>query len=208
MNGECAFEGMHGGAGPKTQRRIFWTAVLSGAPGHAYGSDSMWQMNRRGQPFGPSSSGHTWGNSPWEEAMHWEGSCHVGVGRRVVERLGDWWRVEPRTGWVTPALEENPNVGAVAAEIPDDCRLYYFPSVTPWLQHTLTQLDAHGRYRATWYSPLDGQQYDAGIVTANEQGVAPRPAAPILHDWVLALRPVRHRSRTRGRITSRRNTRT
>ena len=46
--GELCWEGMYGGnCGPFVQRIQFWGAVLNGAPGHCYGTDSLWQMNSR-----------------------------------------------------------------------------------------------------------------------------------------------------------------
>ena len=188
MNGECAFEGMHGGATAKTQRRIFWTAVLAGAPGHAYGADALWQMNSRKQPFGPSPGGYVWGNEPWEDALHWLGSKHVGVGRAILAQF-EWWRIEPRPGWAEPSPEQNQHVGIVAAEIPGQTRLYYFATVTPWGAKRILGLTPGASYKAEWISPLDGTRHAAGLVTADAEG-AWRPAcAPVIHDWLLVLRP-------------------
>src|SRR5438128_4943039 len=35
-------------------RFMFWACVLSGAAGHSYGANGIWQVNRPGQPYGPS----------------------------------------------------------------------------------------------------------------------------------------------------------
>ena len=105
--GELCWEGMYGGnCGPFVQRIQFWGAVLNGAPGHCYGTDSLWQMNSREEPFGESASGFTWGNWPWEEAMHWPGSTHVSVGKRILEKF-EWWRFEPHPEWLSATEEKD-----------------------------------------------------------------------------------------------------
>ena len=189
MIGECAFEGMHGGScGPKVQRNLFWTNVLRGAPGHCYGTDAMWQMNRRDEPFGASVSGHTWGNFPWEEAMHWAGSEQVGVGRRILEHF-EWWRIEPHPEWVNlPASVEDwakPHAGG----IPGELRLFYFPASLPfWVRaFEAVDLEPDVAYHATYFDPLTGRAHDMGQVEPNENHGWHIGRAPVAQDWVVAL---------------------
>ena len=188
--GELCWEGMYGGnCGPFVQRIQFWGAVLNGAPGHSYGTDSLWQMNSRKQPFGESASGFTWGNWPWEEAMHWPGSTHVSVGKRILEKF-EWWRFEPHPEWIS-AAEEKDGRGliAAAAGIPGEVRVFYFAKGF-WSKHKLLKLEPGVKYRATFISPLDGKEYPVGIpLEADAAGSCAVPRGPINQDWVLVLKP-------------------
>jgi hypothetical protein len=186
--GELCWEGMYGGnCGPFMQRVQFWGAVLNGASGHCYGADSLWQMNSRRRPFGESASGFTWGNWPWEEAMHWPGSAHVGVGKHILEQF-EWWRFEPHPEWLL-ATEEKDGRGliAAAAGIPGEVRVFYFAKKT---KQKLLQLESGRQYHGTFISPLDGREYPAGPpLEADAEGSCAVPRGPINQDWVLVLRP-------------------
>lgn len=188
MQGEVCFEGMMGGgSGPKVQRILFWTNVLSGAAGHCYGADGIWQFNTRERLFGASPLGHVWGNAPWEEAHRWEGSFHVGLGKKILERF-EWWRFEPRPEWIHPNAEGGDELDAYAAGIPGEIRAFYFPrGVKPWGQpYTVRHLNDESAYSAMFIDPRTGVEYpvDETIRGATEWEV---PAAPILQDWLLTL---------------------
>ena len=71
--GEYAYEGILHGCNDEVQRLAFWSAMLSGAAGHTYGANGIWQMNTRHEPFGPSPHGGSWGDTPWEDAYRLPG---------------------------------------------------------------------------------------------------------------------------------------
>jgi len=189
MVGECCFEGMQGGAGPKAQRNLFWTSVLSGMPGYSYGVDALWQMNRADQPFGASVAGQIWGNAPWDEAYQWLGSQHLGAGRKILARF-PWHRFEPHPEWIDPAAGPGNFLNAYAAGIPGEVRLFYFPRMLPpWGKPFCVRgLEAGVDYLATFINPMDGSDWPVGRVTPDSEGNWPVPPGPILQDWVLALR--------------------
>ncbi len=84
MLGESLFEGMHGASKERIQRAMFWGCMLSGAAGHCYGADGIWQFNRQEAPFGKSPFGNTWGYATWQEAACWLGSKHIGIGKQLL----------------------------------------------------------------------------------------------------------------------------
>ncbi len=186
--GELCWEGMYGGnCGAFIQRIQFWGAVLNGAPGHCYGTDSLWQMNSRKQPFGESVQGYTWGNWPWEEAMHWPGSTYVSIGKRILEKL-PWWRFEPHPEWLSRA-EENDQRALVAAVagIPGEVRVVYLARK---VKQKLLELEPGQPYVATLVSPIDGREYPLEQpLVADAQGACEIPRGPINQDWVLIVRP-------------------
>jgi hypothetical protein len=191
MQGEVCFEGMHGGGSdPKLQRILFWTNMLSGAAGHCYGADAIWQFNTEEERFGPSPGGYIWGNTPWEEAHRWKGSFYAGLGRKILERFA-WQEFEPHPDWIDPTADEDDVLAAYAAGIPGRVRLFYFPrGVLPWGQrYTVLGLNPSGKYRAAFVDPLTGREHPLSdsIAEATEWGV---PHAPVLQDWLLTLERV------------------
>jgi hypothetical protein len=188
MQGEVCFEGMHGGGcDAKLQRMLFWTNMLSGAVGHCYGADGIWQFNTKEQLFGPSPGGYAWGNTPWEEAYRWQGSHYVGLGRKILQRF-DWHHFTPHPKWIDPAANEKQVQHAYAAGIPGKERLFYFPrGVMPWGQRfTIRHLDCTATYQATFIDPLTGKEFplEHPITRVKEWTI---PHAPILQDWLLSL---------------------
>lgn len=188
LHGEVCFEGMHGGdSGPKIQRFLFWSSVLSGAAGYSYGADGIWQFNTREKPFGPSPGGYIWGNAPWEEAHQWLGSRHVGVGRRILEHY-PWHRFEPHPEWVKPAANSEDCMQAYAAGIPRKIRMIYFPIRLPWSAPSVIKcLEPGVPYEAAFIDPITAEEHRIGPVTAID-GQWEVPKAPILQDWLLALK--------------------
>jgi hypothetical protein len=162
--GELAWEGMMGGAcGPYAQRIQFWGSVLRGSPGHCYGTDSLWQMNCKDKPFGQSASGFTWGNWPWEEAMHWPGSTYVSVGKRILEKY-EWWKLESHPDWLSNPEDEKNGAGllAAAAGLPNGTRFCYLARKG---KQKLLKLQPGAAYSVTFISPLDGKEYCACLAS-------------------------------------------
>jgi hypothetical protein len=187
MQGEVCFEGMFGGSGPKVQRILFWTNMLSGAVGHCYGADGIWQFNTQRQPFGKSPGGYVWGNTPWEAAHKWSGSTYVGMGRKILTQF-QWWRFRPFPQWVEPCAADSDALEAYAAGIPGEIRIFYFPrGVMPWrTRYKLKYLDVDSTYDAKYIDPMTGEIHpiEERITRTKEWEV---PPGPILQDWVLIL---------------------
>ncbi len=192
LMGEVCFEGMHGGgSGPKIQRYLFWSTVLSGAPGFSYGTDTTWQFNRRGDPFGPSPHGMAWGNLPWEEGYRWAGSTHVGLGRKILSGV-EWWRLAPHPEWISSAATPSDVMKPFCAGIPRELRVIYLPKGQPrWAKaFKLRGLEPGVRYTAHYVDPITGTAEAPLAVVADESGEWPLAYPPILQDWVLIVRAV------------------
>ncbi|MBD3240487.1 MAG: DUF4038 domain-containing protein [Chitinivibrionales bacterium] len=189
LAGEVCFEGMHGDCREKVQRILFWSLVLSGAAGHSYGAEGIWQLNAPDDPFGPSPLGHAWSTVPWQESYRWPGSAHVGMGRKILDRY-PWWLLEPHQEWVSPAADATEPLDAYAAGIPGHLRLVYFPrKLAPWgRRYRIVRLEPGLPYEATFVNPMTGQEHALGVVTGDLEGNWQVPVAPVLHDWLLVLR--------------------
>ena len=99
--GEVCYEGILAASREEVQRFLFWSSILSGAAGHTYGANGLWQLNREEKPFGPSPHGRNWGTTPWDVAAELPGGRHLGVAAKFLQKL-EWWRLEPHPEWVEP----------------------------------------------------------------------------------------------------------
>jgi hypothetical protein len=192
IDGECCYEML------KTKedlvpadwaRRMFWVSMLNGAAGHTYGANGIWQCNRRGQPYGFSPTGHTYGPLPWDEAMHLQGSTQIGLAKKLFESL-PWQRLEPhpeRVRYVTKStdpLREEFN-GPQAAGFPDQMRIIYVPEAEPII---IKDLGRALVYSAIWFDPVDGSRTSLPRISTSEDGSATlSPPAGVSHDWVVIL---------------------
>nr|MCU0352783.1 DUF4038 domain-containing protein [Cytophagales bacterium] len=191
LMGEIVFEGMHGESREKVQRVAFWSAVLSGAVGHCYGADAIWQFNTRTEPFGASPTGITWGNAPWEDACQWLGATHVGVARKILLSL-PYWQMEPHPEWISPGASPEDVLMPYAAGVPNEWRLLYFPKILPdWRDFRVKGLEPGLRYRASFIDPLTGNRTPIGEVTGADEKGWRVPPGPILQDWLVLLERIR-----------------
>jgi hypothetical protein len=103
IDGEAAYEMLNDSLPTKWTRQMFWLCMTSGAAGHTYGANGIWQCNRPGQPHGPSpysSSGVGYGRIPWNEAMNLPGSAQLGLGKKLFEKF-EWQKFAPQPKWAT-----------------------------------------------------------------------------------------------------------
>ncbi|MHB9024446.1 MAG: apiosidase-like domain-containing protein [Armatimonadota bacterium] len=196
IDSEINYEGIGEQCRQEVQRLFFWTCLLSGAAGHTYGANGIWQMNSRARLYGPSPHGMSWGDTPWEDAYQLLGSKQVGLAKRLLERF-QWWRFEPHPEWVDPHWSEENYSAAYAAGIPREIRVIYFPPGT-WTPGTVKSLEPNVAYHAFLFNPATGDEIDQGPVTPDANGdwqLPPTTAGhrlfPIFQDWVLVLEATR-----------------
>jgi hypothetical protein len=187
--GEVNYEGIIHGTQAEVQRLTFWAAFLSGAAGHTYGANGIWQVNTRDRPYGRSPHGGNWGITPWEDAWQLAGSFQVGCARQLLERY-PWWRFEPHQEWVDPSGSME-NVGnPFAAGIPEVVRvIYFFDPTFPWTADRISvvAIEPTVQYRAFFWDPRDGETHDLGAVEPGDDGSWQVPVQPTFDDWVLVL---------------------
>ena len=154
--GEVNYEGILESAREEMQRFQFWTCVLSGAAGHTYGANGLWQLNRPEQPYGPSPHGMSWGYTTWQEAYRLPGSGQLGLAKRLLERY-EWWRFEPHMEWVEPHQTAENRMGPYAAGIPGQTYVVFVPAPAIWGVYSqkthLRGLDPGTSYRGFWFDP-------------------------------------------------------
>ncbi|MCE9616037.1 MAG: DUF4038 domain-containing protein [Lentisphaerae bacterium] len=193
---EVCYEGIHAACHEDVQRSMFWTAILSGACGHTYGANGIWQVNGRKQPYGPSPHGMAWGNLPWDKAMALPGSANLGRAKAFLARF-PWWQMEPHPEWIAPSWTVDAVTNGYCAGIPRALRIAYFPSF-PWGRVAFRGLERGVRYRGFLVDPATHREYplppvkpDAnGEWQVQEAGGHHKPLRltfPLYQDWLVVL---------------------
>ncbi len=187
---EANYEGIIESSREEMQRFAFWSCMLSGAAGHTYGANGLWQVNGRNEPYGPSPHGTSWGDLPWDEAYQLPGSTQLGIGKRLLERYA-WWRFGGHPEWVTPHQTPENRLSVYVAGIPGLVRIFYIPAEVCWVLHrgelTVRKLEEGVRYRASYLDPKRGVEHGIGTIGGDEAGCWAPPKPPIFQDWVLVL---------------------
>src|SRR5262249_27001255 len=92
------YEALSGTIPAEVPRLMAWACLLSGACGHTYGANGIWQLNRPGEPYGKSPHGGDYGKIPWQDAMKLPGATQVGLARKLLEEH-PWRQFEPHLEW-------------------------------------------------------------------------------------------------------------
>lgn len=188
INSEVCYEGNCNTNYADVQRFVFWTCMLSGACGHTYGANGIWQVNSRAVPYGPSPHGSSWGESGWEDAYQFPGSRQVGLGRRLLERYR-WWAFKPQPEWLERHATAEKRFASYAAGIPGEVRVFFLSVLGngAWGGIRVRRLAGGVRYRAYLYNPITGDDYDFGTIRPDEEGTWKSPTSPIVQDWILVI---------------------
>ena len=182
--GEVCYEGIMEASRQEVQRFMFWSSVLSGAAGHTYGANGIWQVNTAAKAFGPSPHGRNWGTIPWDVAAKLPGSGMMGVGRTLLDRY-KWWKFEPHPEWVDPHWSKQNYNGSYAAGVPGEVRVIFTPP--NWNAPKVKAIEAGVAYKASYLDPASGARHEVGAVMADATGDWQAPLQPTFADWVLVL---------------------
>ena len=181
--GEVCYEGIMQASREEVQRIMFWASILSGATGHTYGANGIWQVNTADHPFGPSPHGRSWGDTPWDTAYQLPGSGQLGLAKTFLARY-PWWRIEPHPEWADPAWTAQNMFKSFAAGIPGELRIFYIPDGNSPI---VRNLEPGISYRAFFWNPVNAKETPIGPVTPDAEGKWSAPSGPIFQDWILVL---------------------
>ena len=163
-------------------RQAAYFAVFSGACGHTYGNNNVWQM------YAPGREPRIHANVPWHEAIHHPGARQVGRLRALMEKI-DFAKLEPANEYIV----SNPRTACgpvLALKHRDDAWMaVYTPDGTPVELDQAWMHDA--AYESCWFSPEYGTTYPLHRPSDNAafQTYVP-PTSGRGCDWVLLLRRV------------------
>ena len=208
INGECSYEGIGGSSWEDVQRFLFWSHMLSGTAGHTYGTMPISSFSSRDDHYLPPSGADS---ADWQDAIEYRGAVHVGIGRKILERLR-WWELRPAPEAIDPHAGPDDWFRPYAATHADGSVVVYLPGIgqsTAQANHTIAVLGAKKtllglasgeRYRATYVNPRTGHE-EASVTFTTDDGRQPLGGllesamftkdAPTWEDWVLVVRPDR-----------------
>lgn len=182
--GETCYEGILDENREEVSRFLYWACMLSGAAGHTYGADGIWQVNTADHPFGPSPHGRSWGGPPWNIAAELPGSRQVGIAKGLLGQY-EWWRLESHPEWVEPHWSDQNFQLPYAAGIPGELRIVFVPPL--WDSPKVTHLEPNVNYRASFFNPRTGARSSAGRVDVDPMGAWQAPILPTFEQWIIIL---------------------
>lgn len=189
LNSEVAYEEIMGSNWEDVQWLMFWSCMLSGAAGHTYGANGIWQVNTEAQPFGLSPRDQSWGGLPWDEACRLPGSRQLALGKRLLERYS-WWRFKPHPEWIESHWHQDDYYLAYVAGVPGEVRVAYLshrnfgtffptnPELATGPSLKVKGLEGGTDYRAFYVDPRSGDEQSLGEVSADQGGEWQPPASP------------------------------
>src|SRR5580658_2129852 len=180
--GEVCYEGIVEASREEVERFMFWAAILTGAGGHTYGANGIWQVNTREKPYGLSPHGHSWGDTPWEVAYQLPGSGQLGLAKKLLTRYR-WWKLESSPDLVEPHWTDQNYWQPFAAHIPGEAVIAFTPAYSTGSFRNLKA----GSYRAFFFNPTDGVETEIGTITPDANGTWKIAEVPIFQDWVVVL---------------------
>ncbi len=104
IDGEAAYEMLSDSLPTEWTRAMFWICMMSGAAGHTYGANGIWQNNRPGDPHGRSPNGPGYGKITSHDAMNLPGSHQIGLGKKFLEQF-PWQKFQPHPEWARYDVE-------------------------------------------------------------------------------------------------------
>ncbi|MCX7847249.1 MAG: glycoside hydrolase family 140 protein [bacterium] len=161
-------------------RRYCYWALFSGACGHTYGCNEIWQMWREG--LTPMVGAML----PWYEAMRLPGSGQMQHARALIES-GPYFDRVPDPSLVEPPNCTGPDYVAASRGPGGEYGLVYFPAGKAATLRTY--LLKGPRVVATWYDPRTGERHAGGEVEV-EPWKSTMFIPPSAEDWVLVLASV------------------
>lgn len=162
----------------EVQRLFFWSCVLSGACGHTYGANGLWQINRTGQPHGDSPHGGNYGDVTWEDAMNLPGSGQLGIAKKILEAYR-WWEFVPHQEWIYETPDSDPRTQAFAAGIPGEVRFVYGREEFWASSPSIRELQPGAKYTALFIDPVSGKEHPAELADSY--------SPPARGDWLLIM---------------------
>jgi len=182
--GECCYEGILDENRQEVERFMFLTCILSGAAGHTYGANGIWQVNTPEEPYGPSPHGRCWGNTPWQVAYRLPGSEQISHCKKMLTRY-PWWRFEAHPEWLDPHWSDKDYMLPYAAGIPGEVRVAFIPPT--WDPPKIVNLESGTAYHAFFFNPRTGKEQAIGDVTGDTAGSWQVPITPTFEQWLLVL---------------------
>ncbi|MGY4690897.1 apiosidase-like domain-containing protein [Salibacterium sp. K-3] len=178
-------QGLHNPSEPCWQarhvRRYAYWSVLSGAMGHTYGHNALFQFHGTGYKAEFSVA------QTWQEALHASGGSQMQYVKELMEEI-DFIKGKPMPCILTPEETGAEKENKIAAFGTDSHIVLYNYSGRSF---SIVLRDQPGVYDAYWIDPVNGSRSYAGGVHLHETAVfTPPPKDTDFTDWLLLLTKV------------------
>lgn len=172
------FDPQHGRLDAWQCRKFAYWSVFSGACGHTYGCNDIWQMYREGEK--PMVAA----NTPWHEALQFPGAAQMQHLRHLIESGPYFHRLPDQSLIASPNPAGPHHIRACRA--PDAAwALIYFPDLLTASVRVFQLLSP--RISAAWFNPRAGQTGEPTELNVDTWQCTPF-TPPGAGDWVLILR--------------------
>ncbi len=159
-------------------RKAAYNAVLSGALGHTYGCNGIFQ-------FWETGDQSRWGSGPeWRVAMDLPGAFDMGRMRALIESR-DWTKLVPDRSLVTKGLGDKGSY-VPAARAQDGTFAYLYIPVRKEVSVDLGTISGIGA-KASWFDPRTGESTPIGEYPNKGSKAFIPPTGPGDPDYVLVL---------------------
>ncbi|QDV61030.1 glycoside hydrolase family 140 protein [Crateriforma conspicua] len=163
-------------------RQAAWWAMMSGACGHTYGNNSVWQM------WSTDVSPAIHADVPWHQALDDPGAAQMGWVRKLFEQY-DYQTLRPDREFIVDAPKHG---GAHVRGMRSDdgaLAMVYSPQGEPFMIDV--SLMRQPRTRASWYDPRTGQSQALHTMDSVAFQTFTPPSRGRGNDWVLVLESVK-----------------
>ena len=162
-------------------RQAAWWAVLSGACGHTYGNNNVWQFfdATRNPPILAARTN-------WRRALDQEGAFQVGFMKKLME-AHPWPKLVPNQAVI---LNENPqNADYQMAAVAEDSTfsIIYTPKGKTLSVDLARLASKTNQLLVYWYNPRDGVSTKIGDFKPEGKAEFKAPISSASTDWVLVL---------------------
>jgi len=159
-------------------RQAAYFSVFSGACGHTYGNNNIWQM------YAPGREGIIGANIPWYEAIHHPGARQMGYLRKLMEKC-DFTALEDASHLLFDAPVSGGERCLARIHREKKCALIYSPYGRPF-GFDCSWVGARG-FRQVWFSCKYGASYPHSTLYLGAYQTFAPPTQGRGEDWVLQI---------------------
>lgn len=163
-------------------RKAAYRAVFSGAMGHTYGANGIFQFWKGGQPD------HFSARTPWEDALALPGAAQMQHVRALMESRPYFVRVPDQS-----LLLDASSANLRATRAQDGSYAMIYSALGEPFALDLRRLGAAG-FDANWYDPRLGTWQTLGRIESGDAQMFTPPSQGADHDWVLVLDAIKQPS--------------
>ena len=161
------------------RKSLYW-ALLSGAHGHTYGCNDIWQM------WSPAHKSTIFADTPWSQAIHFPGAGQMHHARTLLMGKNFFTRI-PDQSVLASATYAGGEYIAAARYTDGTGALIYSAAGKPFTVD-MDRVQAAGKITAEWFDPRTGTRTGRQAAASTGKVDFQPPTSGETQDWVLSLK--------------------